>query len=457
MSKKEGKMGGKKRWICLLLVVFIAFAVTGVLAKPKVAFRPVKGMTDENWEKWKTLVRDNLVMMGEDIDVEFLPGHGDVNVLKERQEVATIMMTRQTTPDIICLTVEDYAEYVTAGWLDSEVLMKNMPAEFWKRLFPVHQGIYGAAWGNKFYAVPWRFGIGLLYVRKDFLKKYGYNVTPLQFDDDTSLGNLVEAAKKITGAENVPYGFIGPHDRGSFDGFFYEIVRAFNGYLYGGKEYLYGPVGDRPVTADTPEVAMALKTWQDLVQKEKVMPIETLNWDNNDVLRIFGAEKAVFMRLWNFGITQLGAVTGISPDKWSATPLYSVMTPHGHSSMGGWWWGVNPNSKNKEAAVKVIQAAAEPNSLLFLINAMGALPPYTELFTPEKLKEVSPLLAPYARTIATAVEYGNERPFSPTFGELRVLLLDIVKPMLLGQYDVRKCVEDLQAATEKLEQEYKQK
>lgn len=451
-------MVGKRKWLCLwLIITIIVFGGEGVFARSRVVFRPVKGMTDENWEQWKTMIRDNLAVKGEDIDVEFIPGHGDVNVPKERQEVATIMMTRQETPDVLTLTVEDYAEYVTAGWLDSEALTKYMPADFWKRLFPVHQRIYSGAWGNKYYAVPWRFGVGVLYVRKDLLKRYGYNVTPLQFDNNESLGNLIEAAKKISKAENIPYGWLVPQEGGSFDGFFFELLRAFNGYLYEGERYLYGPVGDRPITVDTPEVAMTLKVWQDLILKDKVMPKESIHWNNSDVLRLFGAEKGVFMRLWNFGITQLESVTGLSSDKWSATPLYCVMSSRGHSSMGGWWWGVNPNSKNKEAAVKVIQAAAQPNSLLFLINAMGALPPYTELFTPEKLKEVSPLLAPYARTIATAVQYGNERPFSPVYGQLRELLIDVLKPMLIGQYGVRKAIQDLEASMEKLEEEYKRK
>lgn len=440
------------------MAVFLVFAgiIAGQVAATTVVFRAQKGMTDENWEKWKSIVQNNVIEMGEDIKIEFIPGRADVSVPKEREEVATIMVTGQEVPDITSLTVEDYAEYVTAGWLDAEALMKYMPENFWNRLFPVHQRIYAEAWGNKYYAVPWRFGVGVLYVRKDLLKKYGYNVTPLQFANNTSLGNLIDAAKKISEKENVPYGLIAPHEGGSFDGFFFELLRAFDGYLYGGKQYLYGPVGDRPVTVvDTPEVMMTLKTWQDLFLKHQIMPKEAINWTNSDAMRVFGAEKAVFMRLWNFGITQLEPVTGLSSDKWGATPLYNVMDPYGHSSMGGWWWGVNPNSKHKRAAVKAIQAAAKPDSLLFLINAMGALPPYSALFTPEKIQDVSPRLAPYARTISTAVEYANERPFSPVYGELRELLIDVLKPMLIGQYDVKEAARRLEAGIKKIEGEYK--
>lgn len=448
------------RSFCILALVCLVVGGINIgkaVATTKVQFRANKGMTDENWEKWKSIVQDNVIKMGEDIKVEFVPGRSDVSVPKEREEVATIMITGQSLPDLTSLTVEDYAEYVTAGWLDAEALMEHMPKDFWNRLFPVHQSIYAAAWGNKYYAVPWRFGVGVLYVRKDLLGKYGYKVTPLQFDSNPSLGNLVDAAKKVSEKEGVPYGWIAPHEGGSFDGFFFELLRAFDGYLYGGKQYLYGPVGDRPITADAPEVIMTLKAWQDLYLKHKIMPKEAISWNNSDAMRMFGAGKSVFMRLWNFGITQLEPVTGLSSEKWGATPLYSVMSPRGNSSMGGWWWGVNPNSKNKRAAVKVIQAAAEPNSLLFLINAMGALPPYSALFTPEKIKEVSPLLAPYARTIAQAVQYANERPFSPVYGRLRSLLIDVLKPMLIGQYDVKEAAQRLGAGMRKIEEEYAKK
>jgi len=446
--------------VCVLALVCLVvggISIGNAVATTKVVFRAQKGMTDENWEKWKSIVQDNVIKMGEDIKIEFVPGRADVSVPKEREEVATIMITKQSAPDITSLTVEDYAEYVTAGWLDAEALMKYMPKDFWDRLFPVHQRIYAEAWGNKYYAVPWRFGVGVLYVRKDLLRKYGYNVTPLQFANNTSLGNLIDAAKKISQKENIPYGWIAPHEGGSFDGFFFELLRAFDGYLYGGRQYLYGPVGDRPITVDTPEVMMTLKTWQDLYLKHKIMPKEAINWNNSDAMRVFGAGKAVFMRLWNFGITQLEPTTGLSSEKWAATPLYNVMDPYGHSSMGGWWWGVNPNSKHKREAVKVIQAAAQPNSLLFLINAMGALPPYSALFTPEKIRDVSPSLAPYARTISQAVQYANERPFSPVYGELRELLIDTLKPMLIGQYDVKEATKRLEVGMKKIEEYAKKK
>jgi multiple sugar transport system substrate-binding protein len=207
---------------------------------------------------------------------ETLPASSD----EQHQFYAINLDSRSADFDVLSLDVIWVPEFARAGWLRdvTGVLAGGEPHAF----FP--GPINAVTYKGRLFAVPWYIDAGLLYYRKDLLKKYNRPV-PRTWQE------LARTAKYITEREKELYGFI-------WQGKQYE------GLVCNVLEFLWSNGGavlenDRLVL-DSPQNAEALQFMHDLITKDQVTPPLVTTAIEESTRHLFGAGKTLVMRNWPY-------------------------------------------------------------------------------------------------------------------------------------------------------------
>ncbi|WP_435151695.1 hypothetical protein [Haladaptatus sp. DFWS20] len=118
----------------------------------------------------------------------------------------------------------------------------------------------------------------------------------------------------------VPYGFT--FQASLYEGLpccdFNEFISTWGGAYFGGREYLFGPVGERPITVANPAVVDSVRMIRTFIWGQDdpsaldgyaggIAPTGVLTWIEDTSYSPFGAGDAVMHRNWPYAINSAGA------------------------------------------------------------------------------------------------------------------------------------------------------
>jgi trehalose/maltose transport system substrate-binding protein len=204
---------------------------------------------------------------------------------------------------------------------------------------------------GKLIAMPWFGDFGILYYRKDLLKKYGYKNPP------TTWQQLGTMAKKIQDGERK--------DNKNFYGFVYQ-GNSYEGLTCDALEWIASAGGGNiidngKVTIDNPKAVAILNLISGWVGN--LSPRGVTSYDEEGARNAFAGGNAAFMRNWPYAYAanQTTPVKG----KFDVTVL-----PHGAGAasvgtVGGWQLGVSKYSKHKGAAIEFVRYLTSPPTQRF--------------------------------------------------------------------------------------------
>jgi len=209
---------------------------------------------------------------------------------------------------------------------------------------------------------------------------------------------------------------------------FNEYLSSFGGAYFGNPEkYLFGPIGDRPVTVDEQPVVDSLKMGRAFVKGPddqyassdypQISPESVYQWGVIGSNKPFNQGNAVFSRNWPFLLPSLGGEDGLGEDLGTMPMPYGVEEGEGNypgtggsvNALGGWHIGVNPNTESPEAAVEFIKAMASEEMMLHTFKLTGWLPPKPEVLDSEEARNV-PVVGRYIDTILFLADHAQSRP-----------------------------------------------
>ncbi len=288
-----------------------------------------------------------------------------------------------------------YVTYFAAQQTDPDVLMLDViwPAEFapfledltkYKDYFALDRFLPGTVKSvtvnGKIVAIPWFTDAGLLYYRKDLLKKYGYDHPPRTWDE------LVEMAQKISKAEGI-------------EGFVWQGAK-YEGLVCDFTEYLWSFGGDvlddhGKVIIDKNDAAVkALQFMKDLIYKYKISPEGVTTYMEEDARRIFQNGKAVFMRNWPYAWSLLNSDDSPVKGKVGVEPLPAGPGGRRAATLGGWVLGINKYSPKaeKDAAIKLIRFLTSYHQQLYKAVNAGQNPTRKFVYQDSSLAEAAPFM-----------------------------------------------------------------
>ncbi len=202
--------------------------------------------------------------------------------------------------------------------------------------------------GGKLIAMPWFGDFGILYYRKDLLKKYGYSAPPKTWSQ------LFAMAKKIqTGEQKTNKSFHGLVFQGNaYEGLTCDalewVASAGGGhFIDGGK-----------VTINNAKARTILDAFRQQIGKITPAGVTTYNEDGARIP--FDNGDAAFMRNWPYAYSLSQATGSAVKGKFGVTVLPHGATGRSVGTVGGWQLGVSKYSKHKGASTELVRYLTSP-------------------------------------------------------------------------------------------------
>jgi hypothetical protein len=290
---------------------------------------------------------------------------------------------------------------------------------------------------GELWAMPYFPDYPTIQYRKDLMRAAGYSdsdfdewqTNPLSWSEFTTAVSRAQAEASADNAatdqdpSTVTYGYL--WQGASYGGLpccsFNELMTQTGGAYFGGRDNLFGPVGNRPITVDSERTIDAVELGRDLIygsnespyDVEGVSPRATTGWTEPDVDAQFADKpNAVAIRSWTYTI-------GIAQSTYEGTEaeLGVMPMPKGENgswaALGGWLMAVNPHTNLKDEALEVLKAFHSEEVQMATLNGPGFIPHQPSLFTGAATEH--PVYGDYMDTLGWAGEHSIARPVTPVW------------------------------------------
>jgi multiple sugar transport system substrate-binding protein len=302
--------------------------------------------------------------------------------------------------DVLSMDVIWVPEFARAGWL-RDVGHLLAPSER-SAFFPGPMQAVTVQGGT--YAVPWYIDAGVLYYRKDLLRKHHLPV-PVTWDE------LVKTAQVVMRQEPGLYGFL-------WQGKQYEglICNALEYIWSNGGEVLEGT---RPVLDSAADIE-AISFMRDLISVYHVTPEFVTNSIEEPTRQLFGNGKALFLRNWPYAWNIFEKEGSTVKGKVGIAMLPTFPGHQSASTLGGWQLGVNRYSRHAEEAEKLVQFLTSPAAQKTLALAIGYKPTRKSLYKDQDLLREQPFIA----SLFGIFLHARPRPVTPYY----MMMTQVMQP-----------------------------
>ena len=342
------------------------------------------------------------------------------------QALVQQLARRTGTPDVFTQDVVWIAEFAGAGW--ALPLGEYFDAAAQKDYFP--GTIDACTYDGKLTALPWFVDSGMLYYRKDLLEGIGAKVPETWAD-------LTKAAQAIQKAGKADFGYLWQGKQAEVlvcD--LVEVVASNNGAIL-------APDGHSSMLND-PKAVEAVQFLYDTIHTSKISPSDVLSWDEEPSRQPFTAGRGAFLRNWSY-------VYSISQDPKASSVVGKVGVaplphfPGGKSAacLGGYQYGVNAATKNREAAIDFLTWMSSPATQLHFALQLGIAPTRPAVFEDAQLGKEQPFM----KELKSVFTGATPRPVTPKYAQVTLAIQSGVSKALVSG----KVKEELDATAAKID------
>jgi trehalose/maltose transport system substrate-binding protein len=245
---------------------------------------------------------------------------------------------------------------------------------------------------GKLVAMPWFGDFGMLYYRKDLLKKYGYSNPPATWTQ------LFTMAKKIQNGERTT--------NPNFSGFVFQ-GNAYEGLTCDALEWIASSGGgtfinsNGKVTINNKKATNVLNLFRS--QIGVTTPRGVTTYQEGETHTAFIDGNAAFMRNWPYAYSLAQASGSKVKGKVGVAPLPHGTSGHSVATVGGWQLAVNKYSKHKGAAIEFVRYATSKPVEKFDTITNSNVPTIPSLSKDKKfVKKYAPYLSPATANVPRA-------------------------------------------------------
>ena len=342
-----------------------------------------------------------------DVDVRFEPG--DPDPAQRLAEFDQALASDEDGPDVFLVESDWVIPFAARDQLAelSALVSEERLAESDGEYFEALAALGRSPDGETQYGVPVAADFGTMLYRKDLVEAAGYD--PVENDWATEPMTWEEwsnVAADVTDHAGVDYGFTTQWDiyEGTACCTFNEVMSSWGGAYFGGRDNLFGPVGERPITVGADPVVRSLNMMRKFVHDEGVSgleayaggfaPTEILGWIEEGSRVPFTNGDAVFHRNWASTLTAIVSDLedgGASEraERIGAIPLpYAVTENEARadgtggttSAVRGRYVTVDSDSQDRDAVAQVLEVVTDPGFQTDLVTILGWLPPRPALY-----------------------------------------------------------------------------
>jgi multiple sugar transport system substrate-binding protein len=336
--------------------------------------------------------------------------------------------------DVILGDVIWTAELAASGWISD--LSERFPKSTQQEYLP--GSVEAITFGGKPYGMPWFTDTGLLYYRKDLLKKSGYNGPPKTWDE------LKQMTMKVRREADTKFGFV------------FQGAKSEAG-LCDGCEYIWGHGGNildpndpSKVVVDSPQAIAGLKTERSMIT-DGISPEAVTVYEEPETEGEFLNGDAVFLRNWPYvyGLIGTSDYPKLNTDQVGVSELPSSDGKPGNGTVGDQPLYISASSKYPDAAWKFIEflSATEQQKLRALEGSY--LPTRSALYDDPEIQDTVPVVA----LAKQALQHTRPRPVSPYYSDMALEIQDQFNASLKGDMTPEEAARALKSELESIIQQ----
>ncbi|WP_101296694.1 extracellular solute-binding protein [Halegenticoccus soli] len=319
------------------------------------------------------------------------------------------------------------------------------------------------------YGMPLFLDVPTMLYRRDLIEEAGYSPKRENWASESIRWKRFARAVRdaLDRNRDLQYGFT--FQAAAYEGLsccdFNEFMSSFGGAYFGGRDTLFGPVGERPVTVNTQPVIDSIRMIRTFIggpddphaldgYAGPISPRAVLSWIEDSSLAPFTNGNAVAHRNWPYAIPisreALGNKLGVMPIPYAVTERQSRYRNIGGpvASLGGWHVTINPHTEKLDRAVEVLRAMATRSFRLTLLNVIGWLPPEPKLLDSRASRE---LLGDAVEPLRVAGENAIPRPVTVVWPQESTKIAQIVNDTYGGGIAPAEAMRTLQSQLVEIE------
>ena len=410
--------------------------------------------------------------LDESIEIEFQEGEQDTG--ERRDNYVNLLEAGETQPDLFLMDNGWANIFIQRGYVANleDELEDDELARIDEEYFEEFTDTIRDAETGDLHGVPLFPDFPTMQYRKDYAREAGYD------DDDfeawatepMTWQEWAELTEEIVEASDADYGLATQFDvyEGTACCTWNEVMTSWGGAYFGGREHLFGPVGEREVTVDDEAFVDALRMMRTFVADEHdddtledyptgIAASGITSWQEQEALDEILGGSAAMQRNWPFSIVEGAEEFGT--DDWGVMPMpYAVSedeatqpgTGGSTAALGGWHAVLNPDAENKDAALEVLRVSMTDEFNLGLLELWGWLPPKPALFESEEAEQLEPI-GEYMETLRIAGENAMPRPVTEVWSTQAETIAEEVNQAVAGDKTPDEAAEDLQDSLEEIE------
>jgi len=333
--------------------------------------------------------------------------------------------------DLVYMDIIWVPEFAEKGWLmdlTDKFEQEKLKGEF--LISEVDNGVYN----NKLYRIPFRTDVGVLYYRKDLLKKVNEK-PPETFED------LFRISQKLKGQQVVEWGYLWPgqHSEGLV-AMFVEVLEGYGGFWINQS----GDVG-----VEQPEAIEAVKFLRRTIE-QGISPQSLLTYSDSEVNKLFLDGEAVFLRHWPAFWVDANSDKSSIRGKIAIQPMVHAEGQGSGVCKGGWGFGIAKTTKHKKEALQVIKFLTSAAAQRQFTLAYGSVPSRRKLFFDPKIVA---RYSHYPELLNVIDKYWISRPRIPQYGPASCILQKYLSEALdpeLNTYSPQEAMQNAARDTKEL-------
>jgi multiple sugar transport system substrate-binding protein len=354
-----------------------------------------------------------------------LPNNSDL----QHQFYVTNFGGQSESFDVLSVDIIWIPEFAASGWLCP--LDQFTKEEFESKFFK--GAIRGCSYQGKLYGVPWFVDAGLLYYRKDLLKKYN-------FDPPQTFDQLVEQCRTITKKEQKGklYGFV-------WQGMQYEgLVCNFLEYIWGSGGAIFDQENQLSINSSQNQQALALM--HDLIYKHKITPAAVATYNEEESRHVFENGNSVFLRNWPYVWSLIEAENSSLRGKVGIAPMPHFQGKESAATLGGWQLGINNYSGNRKAAWKLVEYMTSHPVQKRLALSLSRNPTLLSLYDDLDIKAE----ASFMKDLLPVFMRARPRPVTPFYPSISLVIQREVSAVLANLKSSPEALETMESEIQKI-------
>ncbi len=385
---------------------------------------------------WQQLLNDFQQQSGIKVNLLRQPTDTDLR----RQGLITSLTSKRNDPDVFLMDVAWVTQFAASNWLEPfenhiDPNQLNLDIFFTNviQLVDIYQ--------NKLIAMPVYVDGGILYYRKDLLKKFGFENPPQTWPQ--LLTQAITIQSEIRKTNPYFYGFV-------WQGAQYE------GLVCNWLEFTASNQGgiltdSQKISIDTKPNIQATKFMQDLIYKHQISPANTYTEMKEEQVRIlFQQGNALFERNWPYAWPLHQSDASPVKGKVAIAPLPHFENGQSIATLGGWHVGVSKFSDQKEKSFELVKFILSYNTQKKLALGLGWNPARKDIYTdPTVINQF-----PHFAKLKKIFENLRPRPPIPYYTLVSEIIQKYINSALSGQYKPAQALKMAQTEIDKITKKY---